>query len=99
MKNDQSNNPSRVIGVPSLLSQGQPIYPHNGPFAHSGAVGDMQRDGMITKEQQRNMTAQELSEYEILHGDKQDYFTETEKDIIREVRFSEAYANLKGNVE
>ena len=84
---------------PSTLTLGNPIYPHNGPFAHGGPVGDMQRDGMITKEQQRNMTAQELSEYEILEGNKQDYFSETEKEIIREVRFSEAYAKLKGNAE
>ena len=84
---------------PSTLTLGNPIYPHNGPFAHGGPIGDMQRDGMITKEQQRNMTPQELSEYEILEGNKQDYFSETEKEIIREVRFSEAYAKLKGNAE
>ena len=46
-----------------------------------------------------HMTPQELSEYEILEGNKQDYFSETEKEIIREVRFSEAYAKLKGNAE
>ena len=85
--------------VPSTLTLGDPIYPHNGPFAHGGPVGNMQRDGMITIEQQRNMTQQELSEYEILHGSKQDYFSQTEKDIIQEVRFSEAYAKLKGNAE
>ena len=84
--------------VPSTLTLGDPIYPHNGPFAHGGPVGNM-HDGMITKEQQRNMTQQELSEYEILHGNKQDYFSQTEKDIIQEVRFSEAYAKLKGNAE
>jgi len=94
---------------PSTISLGDPIYPHNGPFAHGGPIGDMQRDGMITKEQQRkmigqniaanHMTPQELSEYEILEGNKQDYFSETEKEIIREVRFSEAYAKLKGNAE
>ena len=84
---------------PSTLTLGDPIYPHNGPFAHGGPVGNMQRDGMITKEQQRNMTQQELSEYEILHGSKQDYFSQTEKDIIQEIRFSEAYAMLKGNAE
>ena len=84
---------------PSTLTLGDPIYPHNGPFAHGGPVGNMQRDGMITIEQQRNMTQQELSEYEILHGSKQDYFSQTEKDIIQEIRFSEAYAKLKGNAE
>ena len=83
---------------PSTLTLGDPIYPQNGPFAHGGPVGNM-HDGMITKEQQRNMTQQELSEYEILHGNKQDYFSQTEKDIIQEVRFSEAYAKLKGNAE
>jgi hypothetical protein len=83
---------------PSTLSLGDPIYPHNGPFAHGGPVGDMQRDGMVTIEQQRKLQ-QELSEYEILEGNKQDYFSETEKEIIREVRFSENYAKLKGNAE
>jgi len=88
-------------GEPSTLTLGDPIYPHNGPFAHNGPAGDMQRDGMITIEQQRNMTAQELSEYEILSNptSKQDHFRQTEKDIIQEVRFSEAYAKPKGNAE
>ena len=46
---------------PSTISLGDPIYPHNGPFAHGGPAGDMQRDGMITKEQQRKMIGQSIA--------------------------------------